>query len=99
MLFRSNLHTCISLDEETMLDSEEIENTLHEEPDLEYCSECGALLGRTQDGAYFDYFGNPLCSNCAVSNSKGEICPMCGRKIPHEYMMSGFCKDCDLGAD
>jgi len=89
----------INLDENTMFDSEEIENTLHEEPDLEYCSECGALLGRTQDGAYVDYYGNPLCSNCAVSNSKGDICPMCGRKVPHEYMMSGFCKDCELKVD
>lgn len=84
----------INLDENTMFDSEEIDNTLHEEPDLEYCSECGSLLGRTQDGAYFDYVGNPLCSNCTVSNSNGDICPMCGRKVPHEYMMSGFCKDC-----
>lgn len=89
----------INLDEDTMFDSEEIENTIHEEPDLEYCSECGTLLGRTQDGAYFDYDENPLCSNCAVSNSNGDICPMCGRKIPHEYMMSGFCKDCAHEAD
>lgn len=89
----------INLDEDTMFDSEEIEKTLHEEPNLEYCSECGALLGRTQDGAYFDYDGNPLCSNCAVSNSKGDLCPMCGRKVPHEYMMSGFCKDCESEVD
>lgn len=87
-------HKYINLDENTMFDSEEIENTLHEEPDLEYCSECGSLLGRTQNGAYSDYDGNPICINCAVSNSKGDICPMCGRKVPHEYMMSGFCKDC-----
>lgn len=89
----------INLDEDTLYDSEEIESTLHEEPDLEYCNECGALLGRTQDGAYFDYDGNPLCSNCAVSNSNGEICPHCGRKVPHEYMMSAFCKDCYLEVD
>ena len=87
-------HKYINLDENTMFDSEEIENTLHEEPDLEYCSECGSILGRTQNGAYSDYDGNPICINCAVSNSKGDICPMCGRKVPHEYMMSGFCKDC-----
>lgn len=92
-------HKYINLDEDTMLDSEEIENTLHEEPDLEHCSECSALLGRTQDGAYSDYYGNPLCSNCAVSNSNGDICPACGRKVPHEYMMSGFCKDCESEVD
>lgn len=89
----------INLDQDTMIGSEEIENTLHEESDLEYCNECGTLLGRTQDGAYIDYFGNPLCFNCAISNSNGDICPMCGRKIPHEYMMSGFCKDCELEVD
>lgn len=89
----------INLDEDTMFDSEEIENNLHEEPDLVYCSECSSLLGRTQDGSYFDYDGNPLCSNCAVSNSNGDICPMCGLKVPHKYMMSGFCKDCAPEAD
>jgi len=87
-------HRYINLDENTMFDSEEIENTLHEEPDLEYCYECGSLLGRTLNGAYSDYYGNPICSNCTVSNSAGDICPMCGRKVPHEYMMSEFCKDC-----
>lgn len=89
----------INLDEDTFFDSKEIENTLHEEPDLEYCSECGALLGRTQDGAYFDYDGNPLCEKCMTSDSKGQVCPMCGRKVPHEYMMSGFCQDCSLKVD
>lgn len=92
-------HKYISLSEDTMFDSQEIESTLQEEPDLVYCSECSALLGRTQNGAYFDYDGNPICSNCAVSNSNGDICPMCGRKVPHEYMMSGFCMDCSPEAD
>ncbi len=87
-------HKYINLDQDTMFDSKEVGNTLYEEPDLEYCNECGSLLGRTQDGAYSDYEGNPLCSKCAVSNRNGDICPMCGRKVPHEYMMSGFCKDC-----
>lgn len=89
----------INLDENTMIESQQLENTLHEEPDLEYCSECGELLGRTQNGNYFDYAGNPLCSKCAVSNSNGDICPMCGLKVPCEYMMSGFCKDCSPKAD
>lgn len=92
-------HKYISLSEDTMFDSQEIESTLQEEPDLVYCSECGTLLGRTQNGAYFDYDGNPICSNCAVSNSNGDICPMCGRKVPNEYMMSGFCMDCSPEAD
>lgn len=92
-------HKYISLGEDTMFESQEVENTLHEEPDLQYCNECGALLGSTQDGAYFDYDGNAICSKCAVSNSNGQICPMCGRKVPHEYMMAGFCKDCSPEAD
>lgn len=89
----------INLDEDTMFDSKEIENTLHEEPDLVYCSECGELIGRTQDFSYLDYYGNPLCSKCAICNSKGNICPKCGRKVPHEYMMGGFCIDCESKVD
>ena len=87
-------HQYIYLDDDTMIASDEIENTLHEEPDLEYCHECNTLIGRTPDGAYTDYEGNPLCGNCAVSNENGEICPLCGRKYPHEYMIAGFCKYC-----
>lgn len=93
-IIKDNKNKYINLDEGTLHDREEIENTLHEEPDLVYCNECGALLGRTQDGVCFDYSGNPLCSKCAVTNSNGSICPACGLKVPQEYMMSGFCKDC-----
>lgn len=89
----------LDLDEETLIDSEEIDSILEEEPGLEYCSECGKLLGRTADGAYFDYFDNPLCDECMQVDSKGDICPMCGRKIPYEFMMSGFCKDCEPNVD
>lgn len=87
-------HKYINLDEETMFDSDEVENTIHEEPDLEYCSECGALLGRTQNGAYFDYDGNPICDKCMQVDSKSDICPSCGCKVPYEHMMSGFCDKC-----
>lgn len=87
-------HKYINLDEDTLYDSDEIDDSVREEPDLEYCSECGKLLGRTMNGACFDLDENPLCESCMTSDSNGEVCPMCGRKVPHEYMMSGFCKDC-----
>lgn len=98
-IIEDNKNRYINLDDDTLHDSEEIENTLHEEPNLEYCNECGALLGRTQDGACFDYSGNPLCSKCAVTNSNGSICPTCGLKVPEEYMMGAFCKDCSYESD
>ena len=43
---------------------------------------------------YTDYDDNPLCVDCMVANEKGDICPTCGRKIPYEFMNSGFCIDC-----
>lgn len=93
-----NIHI-IDLDDDTMYDYDILSTDQHEEPDLVYCCECGQVLGRSQDGAYVNYDGNPLCIHCAKSDSKGEICPSCGRKVPHEYMRSGFCKDCEAHAD
>jgi len=89
----------LDIDEDTLIDSEEIDSVLEEEPDLEYCSQCGKVLGRTANGAYFDYYGNPLCDKCMQVDNEGDICPMCGRKIPYEFMMSGFCEDCAPEAD
>ncbi len=43
--------------------------------------------------------GNPLCGDCMVTNEKGDICPTCGRKVPHELMNSGFCIDCFRNQD
>lgn len=84
--------TTIDLDEDTLYDTEEISKQESEEPDLEYCSQCGKVLGWRASN--FDYKGNPLCDDCMISDSKGEICPRCGRKIPIDYMASGFCQDC-----
>jgi len=89
----------LDLDEDTLIDSEEIDTRLEEEPNLEYCSQCGKLLGRTTNGAYFDYFDNPLCDECMQVDEEGDICPMCGKKVPYEFMMSEFCRDCALKAD
>lgn len=82
----------LDLDESTMQSWDEIETESHEEPDLVYCSECGKVLGYTAE--YTDYDDNPLCGDCMVTNEKGDICPTCGRKVPHELMNSGFCIDC-----
>ena len=89
----------LDIDEDTLIDSEEIDTRLEEEPNLEYCSQCGKVLGRTTNGAYFDYFDNPLCDECMKVDDKGDICPMCGKKVPYEFMMSGFCRDCELEAN
>lgn len=87
----------IDLDEDTLYDAEEISTHENEEPDLEYCNQCGKVLGWRVSN--FDYKGNPLCDACMISDSKGEICPRCGRKIPFALMASGFCQDCARAAE
>lgn len=83
----------LDLDEDTLVDWDELQTEHREEPDLVYCSECGRVIGYTAD--YTDYDDNPICENCMVSNSAGDICPACGRKVPHELMINGFCIDCE----
>ena len=80
------------LDKSTWIDSDEVSTERREEPNLVYCNECGKVIGYSPD--YTDYYDNPICSDCAVADINGDICPSCGRKIPHDLMMSGFCKDC-----
>lgn len=80
------------LSEETMDYYDEIDTEVYEEPDIIYCNECGKILGYSTP--YTDYYENPLCADCMISNFKGDICPSCGKKVPHDLMMSGFCKDC-----
>lgn len=84
----------IDLDEDTLYGCEEISKDEREESDLEYCNQCGKLLGKSFSGIYFDYEENPLCEDCMVSDNKGAICPKCGRKVPFKFMDSGFCQDC-----
>lgn len=71
----------------------EIEGLLEEVnsyTDDEICVECG-----TEIGCYAHKNGGTVCSNCAVGNSEGEICPCCGEKVPFEQMAgNGFCIDC-----
>ncbi len=91
IVYDQKFHT-LDLDESTMQSWDELEAECHEEPDLVYCSECGKVLGYTAE--YTDYDDNPLCGDCMISNENGDICPTCGRKVPHEFMNSGFCIDC-----
>ena len=88
----AGLNDFLSLDEDTLVDWDELQTEHREEPDLVYCSECGRVIGRTVE--YTDYDDNPICAECMVSNSAGDICPACGRKVPHEFMINGFCIDC-----
>lgn len=56
----------------------------------ELCVECGKVVGE-----YQNYEGEPICSNCMEVNEKGNICTMCGRKVPYEYMTGdGICEEC-----
>lgn len=91
-IFHNRKFCTLDLDESTMQNWDELKTRNHEEPDLVYCSECGRVMGYTV--AYTDYDNNPLCEHCMIANEKGDICPTCGRKVPHEYMNSGFCTDC-----
>ena len=82
----------IDLDYDTRISSEEIYSMLDEEQDIEHCSQCGKALYK--DSGYEDNEGRSVCATCMKSDKKGEVCPECGRKFPHKYMISGFCQDC-----
>lgn len=59
------------------------------------CVECGSNIGE-----YSHKNGGLICSECAVGNSNGEICPRCGEKVPFEQMAgNGFCIDCTRECD
>lgn len=91
-IIEDNHSKTIYLDENTMVSSEEQGNTLDEESDLEKCSLCGKVL--YYDFLYQDYEGKPICEECMKSDEYGNICPECGRKIPNEYMIDGYCQNC-----
>ena len=84
----------INLDEESMLAYKKIDTG-----EIVTCAECGKVKGRGSDSWEFDCDGNSLCTDCMVGNSKGEICPICGRKYPVEKMMSGYCVECYKNVD
>lgn len=93
----------LDLSEGTLTDYEEIDSVDGElnleNEEIVFCSECGKMIGRESNARGFDYKGNPLCDDCMVGNSKGEICPECGKKYPSELMNSGFCVFCFRNMD
>lgn len=55
------------------------------------CVQCGKNIGEV----YFGNEGKMVCEKCAIQDSKGELCPNCGRKMPFENMAgNGFCIKC-----
>ena len=97
-LVEDDTYPTLDLDNETMINYDEIDS---EDKDFGIicCSECGKMIGKESNVAGFDYEGNPLCDDCMVSNGRGEICPICGNKYPHNFMMSGFCENCARNLD
>lgn len=97
-LVEDDTYPTLDLDNETMINYDEIDS---EDKDFGIicCSECGKMIGKESNVAGFDYEGNPLCDDCMVSNGRGEICPICGNKYPHSFMMSGFCENCARNLD
>lgn len=83
----------IYLDDNTRISSEELDAETDSELNLEHCSQCNKIL-YDDDDLYQDYEGRTLCADCMKSDKYGCICPKCGRKIPPEYMISDYCKDC-----
>lgn len=86
----------LDIDEDTMTYYRALSSNHMGEPkeNLEQCSCCGKILGRNLNGAYFDYDGNPVCEDCMTADGKHEICPHCGRRVPMEHMINGFCDKC-----
>ncbi len=82
----------LDLCDDTMYDFDEISSTQNEDPNLVYCAQCGRIIGHTP--IYFDYDGEPLCGNCMIDDTEGMVCPDCGRKVPYEKSINGFCEDC-----
>ena len=75
-----------------------IEGDLCEESsyaESELCVECGKKVGQ-----YQNYDGEPICYNCMVVNEEGDICTMCGRKVPYEYIRGDcICIECSQEHD
>lgn len=100
-------NSSIDLSEDTLWDCLEEQSVMSEKDSLWFennvvkCSECGKVLGFNDDGNYHDYCGEPLCNECAVTNDKGFICPMCGFKHPYDRMSNSGerCIDCEQEYD
>lgn len=56
------------------------------------CKQCGIIM--REESVFYNYFDEPICQQCAVVDSCGDICPNCGKKVPFAYMMGAFCQKC-----
>jgi len=101
-LLRDDKFPTLDLDEDTISDYDEIDSG-NDGPDEDsgiiYCYECGRMIGKESDKGGTTYDGEPLCDRCMTGSAGYEICPQCGRKVPYEYMMSGFCEECSRNID
>lgn len=97
----------IDLSEDTLIDCINEINMMSER-DMEWfdanvvkCSECEKVLGFDDTGNCHDYNGDPLCYECAVTNEKGFICPICGFKNTYDRMGNSGdrCIRCDDESD
>lgn len=60
------------------------------------CVQCHRNIGITPYGDE----GDMVCSECAVQDDHGDICPSCGKKKPFRDMAgNGFCKECTDNSD
>lgn len=93
-----NLYDTLDLDDDTMLYFKEIKST-QTDNDIVCCSECGEIIGPSHKVSYYDYDDMPLCSNCMIGDSKNDICPHCGKKVPREHMNGSYCDICSKDID
>lgn len=91
---KDNSDSSVELSEDTEENIEIIEEFMDDEIESNCCSQCGRILRSDEYNTYYDYYGQKLCFDCAVTDDKGEICSQCGRKVPLKYMMSDICKEC-----
>lgn len=56
------------------------------------CMQCGRDM--CGESVFYNYFDEPICQQCAVADSHGDICPHCGKKVPFDYMAGNFCRKC-----
>lgn len=65
------------------------------------CSECGKILGISDNGCCHNYRGEPICDSCAATDDDGFICSICGLKNPYVRMGNSgqYCIDCEKEYD
>ncbi|MDO4536195.1 MAG: PIN domain-containing protein [Clostridium perfringens] len=63
---------------------------------FDLCVQCRKNIGEVP----YNNDEGMVCFQCAVGDSEGEICPMCGNKVSYEYMAgNGFCIECTNESD